>query len=72
VKEVDETVFGENSIADDTVVPVSTNSSADTTQVKKGISSSKKKKCSRGDQFEVVVNGVMKELVSAQERNEER
>ena len=40
--------------------------------MKKGIGSSKKKKPSRGDQFEVVMNGVMKELVSAQEGNEER
>ena len=64
-------VFGEDSIADDTVPPVSTDSSANTTWIKKGISSSKKKKRSRGDQFEVVMNGIMKELVSAQERNEE-
>ena len=34
--------------------------------------SCKKKKRSRGDQFEVVMNSVMKELVSAQEQNEER
>ena len=39
---------------------------------KKGNSSTKKKKRSRGDQFEVVINGVMKELVSTQERNKER
>ena len=49
-----------------TVSPES--SSTDSTKVKK--SSSKKKKCSRGDQFEVVMDGVIKELVSAQERNE--
>jgi len=39
--------------------------------VKKGVGSSKKKKHSRGDQFEVVMNGIIKELVSAQERNKE-
>ena len=45
-------------------------SSGDITRVKK--TNSKKKKHSRGDQFEVVMNGVMQELVSAQERNKER
>ena len=34
---------------------------------KKCNSCTKKKKHSRGDQFEIVMNGVMKELVSAQE-----
>jgi len=33
-------------------------------------SSSKKKKHSRGDQFDIAMDGVMKEQVSAQERNE--
>ena len=70
VNEVDETLFREESISDETVASVSTESSGDSTQVKK--SNSKKKKHSRGDQFEVVMNGIMQELVSAQERNEER
>ena len=71
--EVDETLFGEDSNADETVAPASTKPSDDITlQTKKGNSSTKKKKRSRGDQFELVMNGVMKELVSAQERNEER
>ena len=65
IDEVDETVLADVSNLDDTVVP---ESEGDTTGVKK---SGSKKKHSRGDQFEVVMNGVMKELVSAQERNEE-
>ena len=64
VDEVDETVLADVSNLDDTVVP---EFEGDTTGVKK--SGSKKKKHSRGDQFEVVMNGVMKKLISAQEQN---
>ena len=71
-QEVDKTLFGEDGNTDETVAPASTKCSDDTTlQMKKGNSSTKRKKRSRGDQFEVVMNGVMKELMSAQERNEE-
>ena len=65
--EADKTLFGEDSNADETVAPASTKPSDDITlQMKKGNSNTKRKKCSRGDKFEVVMNGVMKELVSAQ------
>lgn len=70
VNEVDETVFADDSNLDETVAPASAEFKGDTTRVKK--SSCKKRKHSRGDQFEVVMNSVMKELVSAQERNEEQ
>ena len=63
-QEADETLFGEDSNANETVVPASTKRSDDTTlQIKKGNNSTKMKKCSRGDQFELVMNGVMKELM---------
>ena len=39
--------------------------------MKKGNSSTKKKKHSRRDQFKMVMNGIMKKLMSAQEQNEE-
>ena len=66
VNKVDETLFCEDSNPDETVPIDSAKSPDDTTlRMKKGNSSTKKKKCSRGDQFEVVMNGVMKELVSA-------
>lgn len=71
VNEVDETLFGEENNGDETVAPASTETSGDNTRVvKKG--NHNKKKGSRGDQFEVVMNGVTEELVSAQERNEDR
>ena len=81
--EVDETLFGRDLDLDETIAnadetianatDTSTTdspepSSSNSAKVKK--SSSKKKKRSRGDQFEVVMDGVMKELVSAKERNE--
>ena len=70
VNEVDETLFCEDSNLDETVPIESAKPPNDTTlRTKKGNSSTKKKKRSRGDQFEVVINGVMKELVSTQERN---
>ena len=73
VNKVDEILFCEDTNPDETVPIESAKSPDDTTlQTKKGNSSTKKKKRSRGDQFEVVINGVMKKLVSAQERNEER
>ena len=65
MNEVDETVLADDSILDRSVAPASTESEGDiSTRVKKP--SYKKKKHSRGDNFEVVMNGVMTELVSAQ------
>ena len=40
--------------------------------MKKGNSCTKKKKHSGRDQFKMVMNGIMKKLMSAQEQNEER
>ena len=68
---MDETLFGETS---DTGITTSTND----TYTQREISPparckrNKKKKRSRGDQFEVVMNKAMEDLISSQERNEAR
>ena len=71
VNEVDETSFGKIS---DTGTTTSTN---DTSAIREVSSPAqckrnKKKKRSRGDRFEVVMNKVMEDLMSSQERNEVR
>ena len=80
--EVDETLFGDLDLdetianGDETIANATDTSTTDSPEpsssnsAKVKESSSKKKKHSRGDQFKVVMDGVMKELVSAQERNE--
>lgn len=71
VNEVDETLFGENS---DTGTTTSTNDTSTIREVSSPAQCkcNKKKKRSRGDQFEVVMNKVMEDLISSQERNEAR
>ena len=67
---MEETLFGEDSNDDKIVEPAPTKHSDDMTlQTKKGNGRTKNKKHSRADQFEVVMNRVMKEMMSTQEQN---
>ena len=68
ITEVDETtLFGDTSDSGTVESSSTTDSSLLLLQYEK---KSKRKKQSRGSQFEVVMNGVMKELMTVQEKNE--
>ena len=70
VSEVDETLFGENSDTGTTTSLTSdTSASREASSVAQQGKGNKKRKRSRGDQFEVVMNKVMEELISSQKPN---
>ena len=71
ISEVDETLFGDVS-ASDTATVASASTESATEPVRENTNKSKKKKQTRGDQFEFVMNGVVKEMLTVQEKNEER
>ena len=71
VNEVDETLFGENSDTGE-ITSTTDNSTQREVSPPARCKPNKKKTRSRGDQFEVVINKVMEDLISSQERNESR